>query len=304
MPTKRTTPTTTTRSIERLSNSCTQVEQFIRLNYHTIGYILHGTLYVHSKRPHYIQQGEIYLLSAGWHYVEYLSPDKHPFEEVVVRLSPHNIGTLLHNLSLSFCIPTHPVGISIEPCVHAPSSHAQKLLYKSIESYIAHNTFEKCRALEHIKIQELLYLILSQEPPSPVANNLRLLSVPKVTEFENFIQSHALSRLTIDQLAHKCGMSTSNFKTVFKEIYGSSPHSWFLNQRLETICTLLRHTNDPIKNIAQECGFSTASHMIRVFRNTYGQTPTQFRLAHLKEEKHPLPQSKLWRKHTPNKSGN
>lgn len=280
MPTKRTTPITTTRSIERLSHSDIRVEQFIRLRHHTIGYILHGTLYVHSNRPHYIHQGEIYLLRAGWHYVEYLSPDKRPLEEVVVRLSPHNISTLLHNISLSFGIATHPVGAPSEPCSHAPSTHAQRLLYKGIENYLAHSAFEQCKALENAKIEELLYLLLSQDSSSPVATNLRLLSTPKRTEFENIIHTHALSRLTIDQLAQKCGMSTSNFKSVFKRLYGSSPHSWFLSQRLESICTLLRHTNEPIKNIAQECGFASSSHMIRVFRAAYGVTPTHFRNSH------------------------
>lgn len=280
MAKQQTTPKPRAHSIERLSHCSIAGIHHIELHSHTIGYILHGTLCVHSNSPLCIPQGELYLLGAGCHHVEYLSHDNHPYEEIVVRLSAYSLGYMLHTLALSFNITPHHSSHTTANCHHQPSTRALTLLFKGIAGYLAQHTFEECEAMERMKIQELLYMLLSQHPTSPVALGIGQIATAKRCRLGTIVHTDNLRRQTIAQLAQQCGMGLSTFKVVFKREFGCTPHSWFLSQRLDAICTLLRCTNEPIKSIAQECGFSTPSHMIRVFRAAYGVTPTQFRNSH------------------------
>ncbi|MBQ8272539.1 MAG: helix-turn-helix transcriptional regulator [Tidjanibacter sp.] len=280
MAKQQTTPTPYAHSIERLSHCSIAGIHHIELHSHTIGYILHGTLCIHSNPPQCIPQGELYLLRAGCHYVEYLSHDNHPYEEIVVRLSNESLSSVLYTLVLSFDISTRHNNAPTAISPHQPSTRPIALLFKGIASYLSQHTFEECKAMEYLKIQELIYLLLSQQPTSPVALGICQIATPKRRCLDTIAHSNNRQKQTTAQLAEQCGMGLSTFKVVFKREFGCSPHSWFLSQRLDAICTLLRCTNEPIKNIAQECGFSSSSHMIRVFRAAYGVTPTQFRNSH------------------------
>ncbi len=48
-------------------------------------------------------------------------------------------------------------------------------------------------------------------------------------------------------------------------------------QRLNVAHTLLASSDLPIGDIAQQCGFSSASHLIRTFRKKHGTTPAKWR---------------------------
>lgn len=218
----------------------------------------------------------MYLLKAGWHYVEYLSHDSQPYEEIVVRLTPNLIKSILRDVAVPAATTTCD---KITICTQ-PSTQTLNLFYKGIEYYLSQHIFLSDQAMERIKIEELIHLLIKQRPTSPIALNIAQLAENDRTYFNTLVHSDCFHKQTIAQLAERCGMGVSTFKAVFKKEFGCSPHSWFLSQRLDAICTLLRCTNEPIKSIAHECGFSTSSHMIRVFRVAYGVTPTQFRNSH------------------------
>ena len=54
--------------------------------------------------------------------------------------------------------------------------------------------------------------------------------------------------------------------------------SAYLNQqRIEKACTLLRGTHMTVEEIARSCGYTDAQYFSRVFRQTTGLTPMQYR---------------------------
>ena len=96
-------------------------------------------------------------------------------------------------------------------------------------------------------------------------------------QFCRTVVTNTLKGLTIEQLASECGQSPTKFKKEFKEVFGDTPHHWAVRRRLEFAQRLLEYTNLPVKIVAQQAGFSTTSHFIRLFKAEYGHTPTHQR---------------------------
>ena len=78
-------------------------------------------------------------------------------------------------------------------------------------------------------------------------------------------------------IAGEVGGSVSKIKVIFKRAYGDTIYAFHLRKRLEKAYTLLKDTNSPINEIAEECGFKSFSHFSRSFKKEHGITPSQVR---------------------------
>ncbi|MCV3211243.1 GlxA family transcriptional regulator [Mesorhizobium sp. YC-39] len=92
------------------------------------------------------------------------------------------------------------------------------------------------------------------------------------------MQHHLDVPLTIDQLAGKLDLSKRLIERRFRSELRTSPRVLYTQIRLHHACHLLTRTEKSISTIAFECGFCDGSHLSRVFRDHYQQTPQQFRL--------------------------
>lgn len=79
------------------------------------------------------------------------------------------------------------------------------------------------------------------------------------------------------ELAALCGMSAAHFSREFRRAVGLPPHQYMMKLRLERACAALRSEQGRVLDIAQECGFTNASHFSRAFSAHYGMSPTVFR---------------------------
>ncbi|SDR68417.1 AraC-type DNA-binding protein [Gillisia sp. Hel1_33_143] len=78
-------------------------------------------------------------------------------------------------------------------------------------------------------------------------------------------------------ISSEVGGSVSKIKTVFKRAYGDTIYAYHFHKRLEKAYILLVETNNPIFEIAEDCGFKSFSHFSRSFKKQYGRTPSQVR---------------------------
>lgn len=81
----------------------------------------------------------------------------------------------------------------------------------------------------------------------------------------------------LKELARLADLSVFQFCRKFRATFGSSPHAWLLEQRVERAKAQLRRGNIPLKVISAEAGFFDQSHMTRVFRRMVGVTPGTYR---------------------------
>ncbi len=91
------------------------------------------------------------------------------------------------------------------------------------------------------------------------------------------IEKNIEQPLTIEMLAAKANMSPALFRKRFTATAGMSVHSYVMKERIERACELIDECNLPLATIAVQCGFSSQSHMTRIFRRELGATPAELR---------------------------
>jgi len=85
------------------------------------------------------------------------------------------------------------------------------------------------------------------------------------------------SELSLQSLAQESGYSRVHFIRMFQAATGRSPHNYLLNMRVERARELLSNPALSLVDISLDCGFSSHSHMTRVFRQFLGVTPSEYR---------------------------
>jgi AraC family transcriptional regulator len=85
------------------------------------------------------------------------------------------------------------------------------------------------------------------------------------------------SDLSLQALANESGYSRVHFIRMFRAATGYSPHTYLLNLKLERAQELLRNPSMSLIDIALDCGFSSHSHMSRLFHKIVGVTPSDYR---------------------------
>ncbi|MGO4629881.1 GlxA family transcriptional regulator [Streptomyces sp. 2RAF24] len=83
--------------------------------------------------------------------------------------------------------------------------------------------------------------------------------------------------LTVDQLARRARMSARTFHRRVREVHGTTPLQWLLEQRVARAQTLLEATDLPVERVGEESGLGSAANLRRHFTRTVGVSPTAYR---------------------------
>ncbi|WP_417689947.1 transcriptional regulator FtrA [Roseibium sp.] len=88
----------------------------------------------------------------------------------------------------------------------------------------------------------------------------------------------SLSRqVTLPELARLAGMSERTLLRRFEAATGMTPAKWMLGERLRKARRLLEEGSANMEQIAETCGFGTATNLRHHFRKALGVTPTAYR---------------------------
>jgi len=101
-----------------------------------------------------------------------------------------------------------------------------------------------------------------------------------VTKAKQFIQEHHTEDLSLGQVASLVHLSIFSFCKLFRKATGLTFTKYLSRTRVEKAKNLLLNPNLRISEIAYEVGFQSLTHFNRVFKNTVGESPTEYR-AHL-----------------------
>jgi len=91
------------------------------------------------------------------------------------------------------------------------------------------------------------------------------------------IESGALDRGNVDQLADRLGLGSRQLSRLFAEHLDASPLQVALSLRMRRARRLIESTDLPIALIAERAGFSSARRLSAAFARLYGQPPSTIR---------------------------
>jgi AraC-like DNA-binding protein len=79
-------------------------------------------------------------------------------------------------------------------------------------------------------------------------------------KIERYLREHLKHPVQVDELAQQLPLSVSYFCRAFKQTFGTSPHEYIIQLRLERARELMLTTTDPLGQIALDCGFGDQAH--------------------------------------------
>ncbi len=94
---------------------------------------------------------------------------------------------------------------------------------------------------------------------------------------KDYISKNFQRSLSLSEVASRTGFSVSRFSRCFKETFGMGFSDYLLQLRCDHARRLLETTRLSIGQIAQDCGFQSASYFIQQFKKRIGATPQAFR---------------------------
>lgn len=97
------------------------------------------------------------------------------------------------------------------------------------------------------------------------------------TGTRKYINNNFDKKLTVELMCDIFGCSRTTLMNTFKDRYGVTIGEYINSCRLEKAEQMLLNTNESIKNIAVECGFSDQNYFSKVFIRRFACTPTRFR---------------------------
>ena len=103
------------------------------------------------------------------------------------------------------------------------------------------------------------------------------------------ITRHTDQPLRVTELADLAGLHRGHFSLLFSRLTGLSPSQYVTAARIARARELLEHSELTLDTIADRCGFSSASHLARRFKEYEGLAPGTYR------DRHAPPRSELGR---------
>lgn len=122
-------------------------------------------------------------------------------------------------------------------------------------------------------LHELMTMPAESEPDTYFTRS----QIAIVKEAEALILSDLSQRVTAKELADRFGVSESSFKFYVKGILGDSYLNYFRKKRMEKAAELLESTTLKVIEIAIAVGYENQGKFAKVFAETYGVSPLEFR---------------------------
>ncbi len=96
---------------------------------------------------------------------------------------------------------------------------------------------------------------------------------PKLLSAIELMESNLEEPLTRVDLSRDTGLSTRQLERLFRKYLNRSPARYYLELRLNKARLLLLQTNMSVIDVALACGFVSASHFSKCYRDYFGRTP-------------------------------
>ena len=93
------------------------------------------------------------------------------------------------------------------------------------------------------------------------------------------MQTNIADEHSISKYAEELRISTSHFKHLYSQLFGSTFQSDLIHMRIDRAELLLQSTELSVDSIAEACGYSNPVHFYRQFKQIKETTPAKFRKA-------------------------
>ncbi len=128
-----------------------------------------------------------------------------------------------------------------------------------------------------LKCLELLLFFSIVKETKTESLSLSKKQVDIIENVKNDLINDLESKITIEELSDRYGISKTSLKNCFKEIYGKPIYKWRKEYRLDYACRLIEEGWLNISEISKKVGYSSPSKFGQAFKEHVGCTPSEYR---------------------------
>jgi AraC-like DNA-binding protein len=234
---------------------------------------------------HLMRSGEMLLT----HRARSGAPKKLRIAEPTLLFYPRPLAHDFHNAPAEGCDFTcaavefeggdqHPLARALPPVVVLPLAqvpaleHTLALLFAETEQVRCGHRLLANRLFEVLLLQLLRWLLDHPEESGMPAGLLNGLSHPQLAKALVALHESPGDDWTLPRMAECAGMSRSAFAATFKSHVGEGPAEYLAHWRLSIAQSRLL-LGSPLKAVAEDLGYSSASALSRVFAQKVGVAP-------------------------------
>lgn len=151
-------------------------------------------------------------------------------------------------------------------CVCTTELRFLKNALKLIDQYEKETSHKEAIHTIHIDVDAMLDSVLGQN---------RYLHY--MTQIHQYILDHISEPLSRQIIAEDLHLSMDHVSFIIKSIENKSVKELITSVKMEHARQLLRNTQKPIGEISQKCGYDSFAYFSKVYKETYGLTPSQER---------------------------
>ncbi len=117
--------------------------------------------------------------------------------------------------------------------------------------------------------------LMESDPCCPPISRPQHLDVAAVKRARDFLDAEHRRVVRSAELEAVTGLTRYDLARQFRVVCGTSPYRYLLMRRLAVARKQIAQ-HDPLVEVALETGFADQAHLTRMFKATYGLTPTQY----------------------------
>lgn len=91
-----------------------------------------------------------------------------------------------------------------------------------------------------------------------------------------YMEDNDSSPLTLSQIAGEACLNKFHFLKLFKSYYGTTPHQFLIDKKLNKALTLIQSGDFSVSEICQMIGFESLGSFSNLFKKRFGVTPSKF----------------------------
>ena len=147
-----------------------------------------------------------------------------------------------------------------------------ELAYMMLGTFESRNAYRK-QQLEHLLNSFLIELLNRGTSVEEASIELN----PIVRSVVSYVITNPSADLTLDNISKMFGLSPAYFSALFSSNAGITYKKYVTSIRMDHAKRLLEDGNLSVLDVGLECGYNTHSQFIRVFKDTVGVTPSEYK---------------------------
>ncbi|MGZ9586100.1 AraC family transcriptional regulator [Paenibacillus marinisediminis] len=240
------------------------------LDYVLIHIVVSGSgTFTSRGTTYHLHKGDCFFIFPS-ELVTYRADEKDPWSYLWIAFR----GTLAESLMSDIGVGPHLPNIHLEQ-----DDHVTHLFRRVQQALICGGKMGDLEAEALLRLA-LVEISKSKQHHHAIGHEVRSDLERQVEEAVRYMTLRYNTPISIEQLAQQFGYHRTYFSKMFHEIMGETPIQMLIRLRMERARTLLITTKLPVEHIASSVGYLDALYFSKMYKRSYGESPTVYRKEH------------------------